>query len=228
MPRTRLAILAAVLLPAASALAQGPTAAGREEQLAALKLELERNAQQLRRYQWVQDITVTVMGDVVLRQRMACHVTPDGNVEKLLISNTTPEPKKKGAGEGGGQTSAVVRQAVAIVHQYVPLDPALLQRCQDAGKISYEIVQPGKAAKVVCRDYRLPGDAVTLAVDPSTSRLLTMEVSSYLGAPSSPVSMSARFADLPDGTQAPSTLALGYAPRRLSLEVKHSDFRPRP
>jgi hypothetical protein len=71
------------------------------------------------------------------------------SVAKLPIS-ATPPPKKKG-GLGGEiaeskkeELTQTMQQAVALVKTYVPPNPAMIQRAVDAGKVSVEILQPGK------------------------------------------------------------------------------------
>jgi hypothetical protein len=233
----RTAIIAAVvlvsLLPAAQVtLAQAPGGGGSglDERVAALKQSLAQSAQNLRTYQWVETTTVTMKGEVKSQKQMSCYYGADGGLQKIPIA-ATPPPKKKGGLRGAIQKSKTeelqgkMKQAVELVHMYVPPDPALIQRSKDAGKVSLEILKPGKLVRIVFRDYRLPGDALALTIDLTSNRLTALDVSTYLGQPSSPVTLNGRFATLNDGTTYPANQTLGLQEEKLSVTVANSGYR---
>ncbi len=170
-------------------------------------------------------------GEVKSQKQMSCYYGADGGLQKIPIS-ATPPPKKKGGLRGAIQKSKTeelqgqMKQAVELVHMYAPPDPALIQRCKDAGKVSLEILQPGKVVRIVFRDYRLPGDALALTMDVAANRLTALDVSTYLGQPSSPVTLNGKLATLNDGTTYPANLTLGLPAEKLSVTVANSGYRP--
>jgi hypothetical protein len=49
-----------------------------------------------------------------------------------------------------------------LVPQYVPVDPARLAAVKGAGKVSIQLTEPGKRARLVFSDYLKKGDNVAL------------------------------------------------------------------
>ncbi len=212
--------------------AQAPGGGGAlEERVAALKQSLAQSTQALRRYQWVETTAVTMKGEVKSQKQVSCYYGADGNLQKIPIS-ATPPPKQKPGLRGAIQKSKTeelkgdVKQAVALVHLYAPPDPALLQRCKETGNLSLEILQPGKLVRIVCRNYRLPGDSLALTIDVPSNRLTSLDVSTYLNQPSSPVTLNGRFGALNDGTTYPANLTLGLQAQQLTVTVTNSGYRP--
>jgi hypothetical protein len=52
-----------------------------------------------------------------------------------------------------------------------------------------------------------------------------LDVSTYLGQPSSPVTLNGRLATLNDGTTYPANLTLGLQEEKLSVTVANSGYR---
>ncbi len=228
------AVVLVSLLPATRvtlAQASGAGGAGLEERAAALKQSLAQSAQRLRTYQWVETTTVSMKGEVKSQKQVSCYYGADGGLQKIPIA-ATPPPKQKGGLRGAIQKSKTeelqgkMKQAVELVHMYAPPDPALIQRCKDTGKLSLDILQPGKLVRIVCRDYRLPGDTLALTIDVTANRLAALDVSTYLGKPSSPVTLNGKFATLSDGTVYPANLTLGLPSEKLSVTVANTGYRP--
>ena len=101
---------------------------------------------------------------------------PTASVQKTPIA-ASPPPKKKGGLRGKiaeskkEELTDTMKQAVALVKTYVPPNPAMIQRAVDAGKVSIEVVQPGKVVRLVFKDYELPGDSLAITMDLTTNHL---------------------------------------------------------
>ena len=161
---------------------------------------------------------------------MSCAYGADGALQKLPIS-ATPPPKKKGGLRGKivelkkEELTDTMKQAVALVKTYVPPNPAMIQRAVDAGKVSIEILQPGKVARLVFKDYELPGDSLGVTMDLTTNHLMAISVASYLGTPSKPVTMNATMGSLADGTTYTASTQLSLPSDQLVVNVANSDYR---
>ena len=59
-----------------------------------------------------------------------------------------------------------------MVKAYVPPSPAKLQAAKDGGKISIDVLEPGKRARLNFRDYAKPGDNLAVEVDLASNRPL--------------------------------------------------------
>ncbi len=98
-----------------------------------------------------------------------------------------------------------LQAATALVHQYVPPDPGLIQVVIGAGKAS--MAQEGPAAVALkFSDYVKAGDALTLTFDTGLKALRQMSVATYMDAPSNPVTLQVAMQSLPDGTSYPASV----------------------
>jgi len=230
----RFAVVAFALLAVLGvvpAWAQAPAAKeGLPERVAALKQSLAQSQGALRTYQWVETTSVSLKGEVKSQKQMSCYYGADGALQKLPIS-ATPPPKKKGGLRGKiaeskkEELTDTMKQAVALVKTYVPPNPAMIQRAVDAGKVSIEILQRGKVARLVFKDYELPGDSLGVTMDLTTNHLMAISVASYLGAPSKPVTMNATMGSLADGTTYTASTQLSLPSDQLVVNVANSDYR---
>ncbi len=203
---------------------------GLGERIAAIKQSLAVSQQNLRTYQWIETTAVSVNGEEKSRTQNTCYYGADGKLQKVPLSATPPPASKPGLrgkiiASKKAELSDSMKQAVALVKTYVPPDPFLLQRCKDAGKVAIEILQPGKVIRLVFRDYRLPGDFLAISLDVTSNKLLGFNVSSYLGQPSSPVTMDAQLGSLNDGTTYPANINLTAKSAGISVAITNTGYR---
>ncbi|MGO8970758.1 MAG: hypothetical protein ACLQDQ_14460 [Myxococcaceae bacterium] len=202
---------------------------GLGERVAAIKKSLAMSQQNLRSYQWVQTTVVSLKGEEKSRKQESCYYGADGALTKVLIATTPPPAPKPGlrgkiAENKKAELSDTMKQAVALVQSYVPPDPLLIQKSKDAGKSSLEILQPGKVVRLLFRDYRLPGDFLGITLDMTTNQLLGLNVGTYLGQPSNPVTMDARLAALADGTIYTAGIQLAVKSADISVAITNSGY----
>jgi hypothetical protein len=201
-----------------------------QERVAALKASMAASQQTLRTYQWVETTTVSMKGEQKSMKQETCFYGADGKLQKTPIT-ASPPPKEKGGLRGKvvaakkEEISDTMKQAVALVKTYVPPNPAMIQRAVDAGKASMEVLQPGKVARLVFKDYELPGDSLGVTMDLTTNRLTAISVASYLGSPSKPVTMNATMGSLTDGTIYTASTKLSLPSEKLEVNVANSGYR---
>ncbi len=201
-----------------------------KERVAALKQSMAASQQALRGYQWVETTKVSFKGEQKSFKEESCYYGADGKIQKTTLAQSAP-PKKKGglrgkiAAEKQQEMSDTMKQAVALVKTYVPPNPAAIQRAADAGKVSVEVVQPGKIVRLVIRDYELPGDSLAITLDAPTNRLQGIDVATYLGSPSKPVTMMTTMGALQDGTTYTASTALSLPAEQLTVNVSNSGYR---
>ncbi len=225
-----LAVVAVLASPAGWAQPAAGGDGGLAERVAAIKKSLAISQQNLRTYQWVQTTVISLNGDVKSSKQESCYYGADGALQKVLIATTPPPAPKPGlrgkiAENKKAEISDTMKQAVALVQSYVPPDPLLIQRSKDAGKSSFEILQPGKVVRLVFRDYRLPGDSLGITLDMASNQLLGLSVATYLGQPSSPVTMDARLAALADGTIYTADIQLAVKSAGITVAITNSGYR---
>ena len=217
-------VLAALALPA---FAQQPTAA---ERAVMLKATLAASQVVLRQYEWVETTVVSLKGDEKSRKQQRCYYGADGGVQKIEISKS-PEPKTKRGLRGKIAASKkeemtdYMKSAVGLVKTYVPPNPVRIQAAKDAGKVSIDILQPGKRARLNFRDYEKPGDNLGVEMDLGSNRPLGLNVSTYLDDAKDAVTLDVRMGQLNDGTSYASTVTLDAKAKNLKVTVQNSGYR---
>jgi hypothetical protein len=217
-------ILVAFALPA---LAQQPSAT---ERAALLKANLAASQAVLRQYEWVETTVVSLKGEEKSRQQQRCYYGADGTLAKVLLTQTAPEPKKRGlrgriAESKKKELTEYMKSAVALVRAYVPPDPLKIQAAKEAGKVAIELLEPGKRARLNFRDYEKPGDNLGVEVDLVSNRPLGLKVSTYLEDAKDAVTLDVRMGLLNGATAYPSDTTLEGKAKKLEVTVKNSGYR---
>ncbi|MGE5358495.1 MAG: hypothetical protein ACM3NQ_05710, partial [Bacteroidales bacterium] len=174
---------------------QPPAGASKADAVAALKQSLQQGLAKARAYEWVETTIISMKGEEKSRKQQRCYYGADGKVQKVPIEGqqTAAQPAKSSAGRGGRggklkqqvienkkeEISEYMKKAVQLIHGYVPPDPAKIQAAKDAGRVKVN-PQGGGTAQVVIADYQLPGDSMTISLDPAAGKLLGLGVNSYI------------------------------------------------
>jgi hypothetical protein len=145
--------------------------------------------------------------------------------------NSTPPPEKKRGLRGKiaeskeEELTDYMKSAVALVKSYVPPSPAKIQAAKDAGKISIDVLAPGKRARLNFRDYEKQGDNLGVEVDLTSNRPLGIKVATYLEDAKDTVTLDVQMGQLKDGTTYPSEVTLDGKAKKLTVAVKNSGYR---
>jgi len=216
--------LAVFALPA---FAQQPSAA---ERAAMLKATLTASQAVLKQYEWVETTVISLDGKEKSRQMDRCYYGADGGVQKVPL--TTPPPDKKKRGLRGKIAEAkkeeltdYMKEAVALVKRYVPPTPVLIQSAKDAGKVSLDILEPNKRARLNFRDYLKPGDNLGVEVDLADNRLLGITVKTHLDSDKDAVTLDVRMSTLNEGTSYADSITLQVPAKKLTVNVDNSGYR---
>ncbi len=185
----------------------------------------------LKQYEWVETTIVSLKGDEKSRKQERCYYGADGGVQKVLLTQSAPAPKKRGffrrkiAESKQEELTDYMKSAVSLVKIYVPPSPARIQAAKDMGKVSIEILQPGKRARLNFRDYEKLGDNLGVEVDLVKNRPLGLKVSTYLDDAADAVTLDVRMGQLNDGTTYPSNVTLDARAKNLKVTVTNSGYR---
>lgn len=208
--------------------AQQPTAI---ERAAMLKATVAASQTVLRQYEWVETTVVSQEGEEKSRKQERCYYGADGGVQKVLLSQSAPPPQKRGffrrkiAEKKQAEMTEYMKNAVNLVKNYLPLDPANIQAAKDAGKVSIEILDPGKRARLVFRDFVRAGDSLGVEVDLANNRPLGINVNSWLEEPKDVVTLQVRMAQLNDGITYNSTIQLNAKSKNVTVTVTNGGYR---
>jgi hypothetical protein len=201
-----------------------------QEKLAAAKQAAAQNQEALRSYTWVEKTELSFRGEVKNTKLSSCRYAPDGKVQKTPIGDPAPPPQKKRGLRGRvierkkEEMKEDLQAATALVHQYVPPDPGLMQVVIGEGKASLTQKGPGGVA-LRFSDYLKAGDALTLTLDTGLKALRQMSVATYMDDPSSPVTLDVTLQSLSDGTSYPATVSLKIPSRQIAVRVANSKYR---
>jgi hypothetical protein len=220
------AILA--LLAATPAMAQAP---GLQQKVAQAKALMVANKQQLARYTWQVQETVSVGGNVKQQSIYQVQLGPDGNQVRTLVSQPV-------APESGGRQHGIkhrvkedyqdyAQSVGALAKSYAQLSGSRVQQLYAQGAVALRAAgAPGYSA-IVISGYQKPGDSIVVTVNDSAKALSSVNVTSYLSQPSDGVTIQVRYAKLPDGTSYAATTTVNGQSKNLTIVDQSSSFVPR-
>jgi hypothetical protein len=220
-------VLAAAVLGLAAAT---PTSAQElQQKLAAAKQNAAQNQQALRSYGWIEKVELSLKGEVKNTTVNACRYGPDGKVQKTAVVEPPPPQKKRGlrgriAEKKKGEMKEELEAAIALVHQYVPPDPGMMQVVMNAGTASLAQAGPGLLV-LKFPGYVKPNDSLALTFDTAVKALRQIDVATYLDSPESPVTLHVVLQSLPGGPRYPGSVVLGMPARQIEVRVTNSNYQ---
>jgi hypothetical protein len=222
-------LLACTLVGSNIALAQGPQLS-LQDRVVALKTSFGASQANLRQYEWIETTVVSLNGEEKSRKQQRCYHGADGVLQKVLIDASSPPPTKPGLrgriiANKTAQLTDYMQSAVILVKSYVPPDPARIQASKDAGKVTIQMLDPGKRAQVNFHDYQKPGDNLAIVVDLANNVVAGLAVSSYLDGATDVVTLDAKMGQLSDGTIYASDITLNGAAKNLTVAVQNTGYR---
>jgi hypothetical protein len=200
-----------------------------QEKVAALKKSVAENQQRLRQYKWVETTIVSMKGEEKSRVQKLCFYGPDGKVQKQQLS-TPPAQQAPGGLKGKvvaqkkEEMTEYMKQAVALVHQYVPPDSQRIQAVVSAGKMALNPIGPN-AVRLNFSDYLKSGDSFSLTLDTGSNSIQTVNVKSYLESPKDGVGLDVTFAKLADGISYPASTVLSAPAKQLQVKLLNSNYQ---
>jgi hypothetical protein len=238
MNQTVLAVLGVSILtslPVARAVAQAPPTP--DQVVAALKQNLAESQKRLRQYEWIETTAISLKGEEKSRKQQRVYYGADGKLTKLPLGEPPAQAAPSGGRRGGGRVKQQVvenkksdmqeymEKAAALIQQYVPPDPAQIQKAKDAGQMKVQ-PQPDGKVRVEFRNYVQPSDQMSIDVDAKAALLSGLSVATYLEKPEDAVTLNVRFATLADGTSYTAQAALEAKAKNIRVVVENSGHRP--
>jgi hypothetical protein len=157
----------------------------------------------------------------------------DGTLQKVEIASS-PAPRQKPGLRGAvaaakkEELTDYMQAAVALVKTYLPLDPNAIQAAMASGRVSVDVLDPGRRVRVNIRNYKMQGDTVAVEFDIAANRPLGIKISTYLQDPGQVVLLSAGMGQLADGTTYAANITLDAAAKNLRVNVQNSGHRKLP
>jgi hypothetical protein len=221
--------VAGVVLLAPAAVVTPAGAQDLQQKLAAAKESAAQNQQALRQYGWIEKVELSLKGEVKSTAVNSCRYGPDGKVQKTAVVEPPPPQKKRGLKgkvieKKTGEMKEEMQAAVALVHQYVPPDPGMMQVVMNAGTASLAQAGPGVVV-LEFPGYVKPGDALSLTFDTAVKSLSQLDVATYLDTPQDAVTFRVGFQALPGGPRHPGSVVLGIPGRQIEVRITNSNYQ---
>ena len=200
------------------------------DKLMAIKDAQAANKQKLAQYIWTETETIAIKGDVKDTKTYQVQMV-NGQQQKTLVNDQK-------ASSGGGREGRVKEHVIekkteeyqeygqsigALAKQYTTPNPEALMQAKQAGNIS---LQPGSGTvSLVIKNYVKQGDSMTMTVSEQTHSPVGVQVNSYLNDPKDAVTISAQFAQLPDGTNHVATTTIDGVSKQLTVNEQNSNYQ---
>ena len=206
-----------------------PAAQDLQQKLAAAKQAAALNQQALRSYSWLEKTELSLKGEVKNTNVDMCRYGTDGKVQKTPVVEPPPPQKQRGlkgkiVAKKTGEMKEELEAAVALVHQYLPPSPDMMQVVMNAGTASISQAGPGRAS-LKFPSYAKANDALTLTFDTAVKALQQIAVQTWLDEPDNAVTLNVTMAALPDGTSHPATAVLGIPKRHIEVRITKSNYQ---
>jgi len=201
-----------------------------EQKLMAIKDAQAANKQKLAQYIWTETETIAIKGEVKDTKTYQVQMV-NGQQQKTLVNDQK-------ASSGGGREGRIKERIIekkteeyqeygqsigALAKQYTTPNPEALMQAKQAGNIS---LQPGAGTvSLVIKNYVKQGDSMTMTISEQTHSPASVEVNSYLNDPKDAVTISAQFAQLPDGTNHVAATTINGVSKELTVNEQNSNYQ---
>lgn len=215
-----------IIAYAVPAVADGPTPADR---VAALKAHLAESQSVLRQYEWLETVVVSIKGDDYSRTEQRCYHNGAGQLLKAPV----PQPAKpakyglfgKIPEERKEDMRIYMQEAVTLLHQYIPLNPNGIQAVTEDGKLSFNVTDPGKRGELTIRDFLKKGDRVTLDIDLTDNRPLSLKIDSFLDTHTDAVILKVNFGSLYGTATFAREISLADKGKGITITVQNTRYQ---
>jgi hypothetical protein len=224
-------IVAAFALPGSNAIAQNPEL---QKHLQAIKQSAAMNKEALARYQWQEQQTVSIKGEVKKQELYQVQMGPNGKPQKTLVGPQDSSDSESGRRRGlkrkivekkKEEYKDYAEQIAELARSYAQPDPQRLQEAFQQGNVTLGSGGAPNQVRMVIRNYEKPGDSVTLDFDRARNVIHDMQIASYLASPSDAVTISAQYSQLPDGTNHVSKMQVNGVTKQLTVTMQNSNYQ---
>jgi hypothetical protein len=213
-----------------------------DQLVAALKQNLADGQKRLRQYEWIETTAISLKGEEKSRKQQRVYYGADGKLTKVPMGEPKPAAAPSGGGggrdrRGGGRIKETIienkkddmveymEKASSLIQQYVPPDPAQIQKAKDAKNLAVA-PQPDGKVRLEFKDYVQPKDMMTIDIDAKAALLSALRVATYIEKPEDAVTLDVRFGTLTDGTSYTNQTTLEAKAKNIRVVVENSGHRP--
>jgi hypothetical protein len=220
-----ISVTSVFMLSNAVANAQSPEV---QQKLQAIQQASAENKQKLAMYSWQETEAISIKGDVKDTKVYQVQMV-NGAQQKTLINEekaaapTGRRMKQKIVADKTAEYKEYGQSIGALAKQYTTPNPDLLKQAKAAGNIS---LTPGAGTvSVVIKNYIKPGDSMTMTISEQTHAPVSVQINTYLTDTTDVVTVSAQFAQLPDGTNHVATANIDGVSKQLTISEQNSNYQ---
>ncbi|MGA9182326.1 MAG: hypothetical protein WB117_15310 [Candidatus Acidiferrales bacterium] len=198
-----------------------------QQRVAAIKQYLSLNKQVLAQYTWQESQTVSVKGEVKKQELFQVRVGPDGQPQK-----TNLDPDQSSGGRRHGIKHRIKedyekygQEIAALAQSYAQPDPGKFQQLFDQGNVMLGSAGMPNEVKVVVSGYLKQGDSVTIIFNKEQQAIQSLQISSYLDDPQDAVTISAQYAQLPNGPNHVASMIVNGVSKQLTVQMQNSNYQ---
>lgn len=227
----RLALLAFAACPgfALRVAAQNPEM---QQRVAEIKEAIAKNKQALAQFTWVQEITISLKGEVKKQEDFQVRLGPDGKPQKTSLDPPPAQPEHEGrlkrhiVEKKKEEYEEYADRIKTLIQQYVPPDKDLIEQARQNGNIMMGPAAGGGGdVKLVLSNYLKRGDSMTLVIDKAQKDLASLTINSYLDNPSDAVNVSVQFSKIPGGPNHVSLETINGVSKQLTIAIQNSNYQ---
>jgi hypothetical protein len=222
---TALAAVGLVLmLVAPQAMPQNPQL---QQRVAEIKQYLSLNKQVLAQYTWQESRTVSVKGEVKKQELFQVRMGPDGQPMK---TDLTPDESSGGRKHGikhriKEDYENYGKEIAALAQSYAQPEPGRFQQLFEQGNVLLGSAGAPNEVKVVVNGYLKPGDSVTIIFNKQQQAIQSLQISSYLDDPQNAVTISAQYAQLPNGPNHVASMIVNGVSKELTVQMQNTNYQ---
>jgi len=213
------------------ALSVAPRAASQNPELqkhvAELKQYLSLNKMVLAQYTWQESQTVSVKGEVKKEELFQVRMGPDGQPQK-----TNLDPDQSSGGRRHGIKHRIEedyekygKEIAALGQSYAQPEPGKVQQLFEQGNVMLGSAGAPNEVKMVISGYLKPGDSVTIIYNKAQQAIQSLHISSYLDDPQDVVTISAQYAQLPNGPNHIASMIVDGVSKHLTVQMQNSNYQ---
>jgi len=212
------------------AAAQGGAAANPElqQRVAALKQSIAANQQKLHKYQWTEVQQMTLKGETKPQLQFMCQYGPDGKVEKYPMSEQQQPSggplKRRMVEKKKQEIKDYLGDVKTLLGQYIPPNPQKIQQAAQSGNVSLSKEPAAGLVVITFKNYAQPGDQMAVSFDPKAKKVVTINVSTYMGEAKDTVTLNVSFSNLPDGTNYVEKTVLDLAAKQMVITTLNTNY----
>jgi hypothetical protein len=201
-----------------------------QETVAMIKKNLADSKEKIKQYEWIETTTTFMKGEQKSLKQCQCYYSVDGKLTKVETGGSTQAKTPGGirgkiAANKKEELTDYMKKAISKIQTYLPPSPEKIQKIYAEGKVSVQVLEPGKKFKLSFPDYNEKGDMVTISVDMADQKLMGASVSTSVDDPKEKVVFNITYNSLPDGTQYNANTTLDAQTQNVKIVIETSGYK---